>query len=370
MDSRERTFLSLDHQEPDRVPIDCWASHGTKRKIEAAMHWSYDAFLDEYDIDLRYIKGPAYIGPGLEIDNDLERDVWGVIRKPVTLSVNDGTGMFEETYKEVVKSPLEKCTSVDEVLTYRHWPSADWFDYSSIEKQCDEVRNKGRVVVFMGDRLNRFAQLKPAMYLRGMGPFFMDMAESNEIADAILKQIVSFYIEYENRILEAARGKIDILVTGDDFGMQDGMMVSPAMWRNMLKKGFAEYIKVAQDHGARVMHHTCGSVDAIIDDFIECGLDILQSIQPEASGMEPSRLKSEFGSRICFQGGISIQKVLPFMEVDDVRMHAASVLEKMIPGGGYIAGTAHNIQVDTSIEKITALFEAYHHFGRYYLRPA
>jgi uroporphyrinogen decarboxylase len=365
MDSRERTFLSLDHQEPDRVPLDCWASHGTKRKIESAMHLSYGAFLDKYDIDLRYIQGPEYIGPGLGIDGDLERDVWGVIRKPVVLSVSDGNGKFEEIYKEVVKSPLETCTSMEEILAYKHWPSADWFDYSSIERQCDDVRNKGRVVVFMGDRLNRFAQLKPAMYLRGMGQFFIDMAESNEIADAIIEQIVSFYIAYETRILEAASAKIDILVTGDDFGMQDGMMVSPAMWRNKLKKGFAEYIKVAKDHGARVMHHTCGSVDKIIDDFIECGLDILQSIQPEASGMAPAYLKSAFGKRISFQGGISIQKVLPFMNVDDVRSHAASVLEQMMPGGGYIAGTAHNIQADTSIEKIKALFEAYHHFGSY-----
>ena len=269
MDSRDRTFLALDHQEPDRVPLDCWMSRGTKHKIKSKMYLSFNDFLDKYDVDLRYIDGPEYVGPDLTVAGGLETDIWGVTRKPVSLSVSDGTGNFNEIYKEVLESPLEKCTTAEEIKAYQHWPSADWFDYSTIERQCDEIRNKRRVVVFMGDRLNRFAQLKPAMYLRGMGQFFMDMAESNEIANAVIQHIVSFYLEYEQRILEAAQGKIDILVTGDDFGMQEGMMISPTMWRELLKKGFSKYIEVAKDHGVRVMHHTCGSGYSIIDDFIE-----------------------------------------------------------------------------------------------------
>ncbi len=329
------------------------------------MQLSYDEFLDEYDIDLRYIKGPEYTGPRLKTESGLETDIWGVSRKPVSVSVSDGSAAFEEVYKEVLESPLINSSTVEEINAYPHWPSADWFDYTGIEKQCDDIRNNGRVVVFMGDRLNRFAQLKPAMYLRGMSQIFFDMMEVPDIVNAIFEQIRSFYIDYENRILEAARGKIDILVTGDDFGMQNSLMISPSMWRETLAKGFADYIKLAQDHGAKVMHHTCGSVHEIIEDFIDCGLDILQSCQPEASGMDPGRLKADFGDRLCFQGGISIQKILPFMNSTDVRAHVASVFGQMMPGGGYIAGTAHNIQADTSIENIEALFEAYHDCGRY-----
>jgi uroporphyrinogen decarboxylase len=340
-------------------------SKGTRHKIDSATQLSYADFLDKYDIDLRYIAGPEYVGPSLQTESGLEKDIWGVSRKPVSVRVSDGTGTFNEVYKEVLESPLRKCASVEEIFAYPHWPSADWFDYSCIEKQCDAVRNRGRVVVFMGDRLNRFAQLKPAMYLRGMDQIFLDLAQSPEIAGSIFQQITSFYIDYENRILEAARGKIDILVTGDDFGMQDGMMVSPSMWKGMLAKGFCQYVEVAKDYGATVMHHTCGSVYGIIEDFIDCGLDILQSVQPEAAGMDPGRLKADFGDRLCFQGGISIQKILPFMKPDDVRAHVASVLGQMMPGGGYIAGTAHNIQADTSIENIAALFEAYHLYGGY-----
>ena len=83
------------------------------------------------------------------------------------------------------------------------------------------------------------------------------------------------------------------------------------MWRKFIKPGFADYIDLIKRHNAIAMHHTCGSVVDIIPDMIECGLDILQSIQPEANGMSLASLKKMFGKSICFQGGVSIQKTMP-----------------------------------------------------------
>jgi len=365
MDSRERTFIALEHKEPDRVPIDCWISGGTKRKIETKMNLSYQEFLDRYDVDLRYIEGPQYIGPVLESSDGLETDIWGVPRKRQQVSINDSSGEYCEVYKEVIESPLKTLRTVDEINNYSHWPSPDWFDYSVIESQCDEIYNQGRVVVFIGDRLNRFAQLKPAMYVRGTEEIFLDMTMAPEVAVAIFNKISSFYLEYERRILEAAKGKIDILCTGDDFGAQNNLMISPAMWKEFLEKGFRDYIKLGQSYSAKVMHHTCGSVYKIMQDMIRCGLDIVQSIQPEADGMDPSIIKREFGNQVSFQGGISIQKILPFGSKKEVKAHVRTTFEKMKPGGGYIASTSHNIQADTSIENIETLFEAYHLYGRY-----
>jgi uroporphyrinogen decarboxylase len=365
MDSRERTLLAIEHQEPDRVPLDCWLSSGTQQKIKLQMGKSFNDFLDYYDVDLRYIDGPVYIGPELKAGSNVETDIWGVPRRPIILSLNDSTGVWSETYKEVSESPLQKCSTVEEINEYARWPSADWFDYSSIEKQCDEVRDKGRVVVFMGDRLNRFAQLKPAMYLRGVEQILMDMAMDPDMARSIFGKIEEFYLDYGNRLLEASKGKIDIVCTGDDFGSQQNMLISPQMWKSLLGKGFSHYIELGKAYGARVMHHTCGSVHNIIEEMIEYGLDILQSIQPEALNMDPGVLKNEFGGRISFQGGISIQKVLPFGKPEDVEKHVKYVFEKMMPGGGYIACTAHNIQADTTIDNIKALFGAYHKYGSY-----
>ena len=365
MDSRERTFLALEHQEPDRVPLDFWASIGTKTKIKSRMKLSYNDLLDHYDIDMLYIEGPTYIGPPLKKNSDTHVDIWGVPRKSVKLTLNDGFNTCTETYKEVIESPLEDFTSIEAINDYVHWPSPDWFDYGVIEKQCDQIREQGRVVAFMGDRLNRFAQLKPAMYIRGVEQIFLDMVENPEIVQTIFGHITTFYMEYERRILEAALGKIDILVTGDDFGAQKTTLISPAMWERFLKKGFTDYIKLAKNYGARVMHHSCGSVYNIMEKIISSGLDILQSLQPEAAYMDPGILKKEFGDRISFQGGISIQKTLPFGKPDDIKEHVRAVFEKFMPGGGYIACTAHNIQIDTSIENILTLLDAYHTYGLY-----
>jgi uroporphyrinogen decarboxylase len=337
-----------------------------KKKIEKGLKISYEQFLDLHDVDFRYIEGPRYRGPGLHTNtNNVEIDIWGVPRSRVSLKVDDGVGNYAESYREVFRSPLQYLTSVEEILNYDHWPSPDWFDYSEIENQCRCIKEQGRVVVFMGDRLNRFAQLKPAMYLRSYEQILIDMIENPEIAKTIFSQISSFYLEYGRRILEAGKGNIDILCTGDDFGGQNGTLLSPLLWIDFLKQGFKEYIRLGKAYETYVMHHTCGSVYTLIPEMINCDLDILQSLQPEAAKMEPTVLKKEFGSHLSFQGGISIQKVLPYGSMAEVKKHVKLVLKAMSPGGAYIACTSHNIQADTPLANVAALFEAYHDFGQY-----
>ncbi len=366
MDSRERTLLALSHQEGDRVPIDCWMSHGTRNKLETQLGVTYEEFLDAQDVDLRYIDGPSLIQPErLSNGAGVELDLWGVPRREMALNLDDGTGLYRETYKEVVTSPLASLDSVERILDYAHWPSPDWYDYRSIEQQCDRVREKGRIVVYKGDRLNRLAQMKPAMYLRGFEQVFVDMVENSQIVTAIFQKISGFYMEFGARILESARGKIDILCTGDDFGSQNGMLIPLSMWREFLETGFRSYIRMGKSYGARVMHHSCGSVYELIPSFIDCKLDILQSLQPEAAKMDARRIKEEFGSQLCFHGGVSIQRVLPRGTPEEIHAHVAELFNAMAPRGGYIACTAHNIQVDTPIANIRALFNAYRELGGY-----
>ena len=329
MESRERTLMALAHEEPDRVPVDCWLSTGTIEKLTGPGLRGFEEFLDAHDVDLRYIEGPRYIGPPLPRD----RDLWGVPRVAVRVPLRDGAGEYHETFREVQESPLADCISPEQIDRYAGWPSPDWFDYRATEAQCEAVRNAGRVAVFMGDRLNRIAQLKPAMYLRGTERIFIDLAESPQIADAVFGRIRAFYLEYERRILESARGKIDILCTGDDFGAQNGLLISPASWRRHLGPGFASYVRVAKEAGVRVMHHTCGAVRALVPDLAARGLDILQSLQPEAAGMDPAGLKADFGRGLSFQGGISIQRILPRGTPADVRDHVRRVFEALAPGG-------------------------------------
>ena len=355
MDSRERTFLAIEHKMGDRIPIDFWASASMIRKLERSLGIPYDQFLDRHDVDLRYIAGPEYVGPPLGPD----KDIWGVERTTVDVQLGDGT----ESYREVVESPLASATCVEDIECYPAWPSPEWFTYDVIEAQCDAIRAQGRVVVFMGDRLNRVAQLKPAMYLRGLENIYVDLAMRPQIAQAIIDRIRSFYLAYLERILHAAKGKVDIILTGDDFGSQNGMLISPGMWRTFIKPGFIEFIGLIRHYRAKTMHHTCGSVVEIIPDMIECGLDVLQSLQPEAANMSLSSLKSRFGDRLCFHGGVSIQRTMPFGTPDEIRKKVLQIADLVKPGGGYIWCTAHNIQADTSVENVQALLQAYKEYG-------
>jgi len=214
MDSRERVFLALDFHEPDRVPVDFWGSSGFYRALRKTSGMDKEAFLNQHDVDFRYIEGPRYVGPPLECHGSgTEVDIWGVPRRAVAVPTPYG----EETYKEVAASPLGDAASADEVDAYAHWPSPDWFDYTIVQAQCEAIRKKGRIVVFMGDRLNRIAQLKPAMYLRGTKQILLDMGLNPEMAGAIFSNIRRFYCAYAERIFASAKGKLDILLMGDEW---------------------------------------------------------------------------------------------------------------------------------------------------------
>lgn len=363
MDSRERVFLALKHQEADRVPRDFWATNETYAKLCRVLNLpDAEAVLDHFDIDVRYLAGPRYLGPKLLVHADgSENDIWGVPR----LQQTTGEGDKAQSYKSVTRFPLAGVTAVRQLDEYGFWPSPDWFDYTPVFEQAKAVREKGRVVAFMGDRLNRFAQLKPAMYLRGIDQALMDLLLEPEIFEAITDRLTRFYNEYLTRILEAARGLIDILVTGDDFGQQGGLLCSVELWEQRLRAGFEGYIRLAHAAGVPVMHHTCGSIYRLLPNFIACGLDILQGLQPGVAEMDHRRIKAEFGDRICFQGGIGIQRALPFGSPEEVRAEVRERLEALAAGGGYIISTSHNIQGDTPVENVLALIEAYDEFGWY-----
>ena len=363
MDSRERVMAAINHREADRVPYDFWGTSEAVDKLKR--HWGLpdkEAVLDELDVDLRYIDGPEYVGPALKtFPGDIDEDIWGVKRQKSVTGEGDKRG----TYRMVVEAPLANISTIEEAQAYDHWPSPDWYDYSVIEGQCERVREKNRMAVFVGDRTNRVAQFKPYMYIRGMENAYLDMAMNPELFEYITFRISSFYLEYLKRILKAANGKIDIFLTGDDFGGQSNLLCSREMWGQFLKPGFRKFMDVIRAHQVITMHHTCGFVVPIIDDLIECGLDILNPIQPHLPGMEAEMLKKRFGDRIVFHGGIGIQKNLPFGSPEAVRQEVKAALRTLAPGGGYIPCTAHNIQADVPLENILALYEAYREFGRY-----
>ena len=323
---------------------------------------SYEELLVHLDIDFRYIDGPKYIGPAFVTREDGSvEDHWGVPR--VKVAVGEGGAGGE--YSEVLDFPLEKAESLDEIRQYDKWPDIDAFDFDCVREQVREARATGKVVVFMGDRMNRCAQLKPAMYLRGVEQIMLDLILNPDIAEYLFKRVAEFYLEYSRRTFEVAGDGIDLMFLGDDFGTQNGMFMSADMWRRFLMPGFKSFIECAKNYGYKVAHHSCGSVKPLIPDFIDCGLDILNPIQPDVYDMDHADLKNRYGRDISFHGSISIQSNLPFGTAEDVRNEVRDRFATLGPGGGFISCTAHNIQADTPLENVEALFHAYKEFGSY-----
>ncbi len=372
MSPRERVLTALDHREPDRVPIDYWADAEVSARLRQALGVpDQESLLRALRVDLRYLMGPSYQG-GQQLrarPDGLIEDHWGVPRRLMTVEGVDRTGRaWTWSYQHVERPPLEAATSVKEIESYPGWPSAERWDYSSVRAECERARATGCAVVNGGDRLDRTAQLKPAMYLRGAETFLSDLLLQPAMAQCLLDHIVQYYLDYNERVFRAAAGDagvapIDIFFMGDDMGTQTGPWLSPRLYRAFFKENFRRYNDLAHRYGMKTMYHTCGNVTALIPDFIDCGLDILQSLQPAA--MDLRALKREYGKDLCFQGGIDIQSTLPQGSPDEVRAEVRLRAEELGPGGGYIFCTAHNLLPDVPTENLLALFEAYLEHGRY-----
>jgi len=201
-------------------------------------------------------------------------------------------------------SPLASAESVEDVHNYAHWPSADQWDYDNVPAKIEAIRQKaGDVFIWNGgDRVDRTAQLKPMMYLRGIQETFFDLGLRPEMVEAIVGHIHDYFMDYNTRTFEASRGLIDGFFCGDDMGSQQGPLISVDMYRRYFKDRFCDHVALAHEYQLPVMYHTCGSVRALIPEFIECKLDVLQSLQPQAHDMDLCVLKKSMDVYSLFKG--------------------------------------------------------------------
>jgi uroporphyrinogen decarboxylase len=160
--------------------------------------------------------------------------------------------------------------------------------------------------------------------------------------------------------LEALGDNVDIIKIGDDLGTQDSLMMSPDMYRQMLKPVHADYVQFIKERtSAKVFFHTDGDVFPLIDDFVEMGIDILNPIQTSAGKMSNlQELKARWGDRLTFCGGIDTQRILPRGTPEEVRAEVRRVIEILGPGGGYMVSSVHTVMNDVPAENILAMVDA------------
>ena len=191
----------------------------------------------------------------------------------------------------------------------------------------------------------------------GMESALVTMLTDPDVYRAVDEKIVDFYLRANRIFYEATRGKLHAVLIGNDMGSQIGLMLSPALVRAFVMPGAKRLVAQAKSYGLKVIYHSCGAISEIIPDLIEAGVDIVHPIQALAVGMEPERLKSMYGERVSFCGGVDAQHLL-------VNGDAAAVAEKVLalrtlfPTGLVISPSHEAILPDIRPENIAALFDA------------
>lgn len=349
----ERFKNSIARKAFDRIPMSISLSQEMADILLRYTGQDYNTLVYKtLDVDRRSVS-PRYIGPpSKKYPDGSYENIFGVRMR----DVNYGHGQ----YTEAVGFPLANAGSVGEILRHS-WPSAAWYDYNSIKETLDKYPDYPFTVGYHA--LGWFS-----WDTRGMSQFLEDLILEPKIADAIIHEVSDFGYEYFIRLFSAGKDYVDKNFTAihlaDDWGTQEGLMISIDLFRRYFKSHYRRIIDIAHAAGVLVEFHCCGSAVELIPEFINIGVDILNPIQTSAKGMTPHLLKEKYGNEIAFSGGVDVQTVLPFSTPLQIRDEVFYLLDTMGKNGGYIIEPSHAIQVGTPPENILAMYKAvYEYYG-------
>jgi len=254
--------------------------------------------------------------------------------------------------------------SIEDLDTYP-WPDPEdpgrYRGLSERVKTLYETTDCALVAAAISDGIFEKAQA-----LRGMQRFFEDLLINREFAAALIERILQIQVEIFDRYLAIVGPYVEMVETSDDYGMQTGPLISTQLYREMLKPAHRRLNSFIKERTrARIYLHSCGSIADMLDDLIDAGVEVINPVQPRAKDMDSAGLKSRFGTRVVFHGGVDEQYILPHGSIEEVREEVARRIEAFAPGGGYLFAPAHNIQDDVPPENVITMFEAAQEVGRY-----
>ncbi len=268
-------------------------------------------------------------------------------------------------YFEIDDHPLRNAT-IDDLERYP-WPDlAHPSRFQGLREQAKALQESGQaVLLFTGAGI-----FSPAYEMRGVEQCSSTWREMRSLPRPCSRSSKSCVVACQRAALREVGEYVDIVVTGDDVASQAGPMMSPAMYRRLIKPHHARmFAAIRENTKAKIYLHSCGNVYRLIGDFIEIGVDLLNPVQVSAGEMgDTARLKREFGDRLSFCGGIDTQKVLPFGSPEDVRAEVRRRIRDLAPGGGYIAAAVHCLQPDVPVENVLAMCDEVMKAGQYPLR--
>lgn len=361
MTHRERFYETVTHGTPDRAVYDLSGSpqtnvdyEVTRKEISRLLgitgekqgYFNLDErVLEALDIDTRRIGGmPTPASSHLRKENGIVYDSWGI-------------GYAEANgHLEICENPLKDCT-IEEVMDYE-FPDPDKTDRDQVKIWAEQAKflheHTDYAVIAEHPVLGVF---ELGCWMFGFDDYLYRLAGEPEVVHAFSKRV----LEYQKKMIDIYYDEIgkhmDCTTSGDDFGTQTGPFMSTGMFDEYIKPYLKERIAYTKQYtDAFYKHHTCGSVHNFIPSLIDCGVDILNPIQPGVYMMECERLKADFGDKIAFWGGIDTQHLLPEGSEQDVKNQVKHVLSVMDKNGGYILSPAHTIQYDVPAQNVIAIY--------------
>jgi uroporphyrinogen decarboxylase len=371
MTHRERIRTAINFSEPDRVPIDNGGGvsgmhevayrnllkHlGLKDKItiyDAVQRLAVvkDEVLDMLGVDTRYIfaNPPSF---------------WSFEERPDGSWVDEfGTGYERSEYYSDYARPVLAGAGMQELKRYRFPDPRDRARFEGLRDRAWDLYERTDYAL-VGGTIQALFYI--AWVLRGMEQFMMDIVINRDFASYMMDKIVEWHLSFLDCFLGEIGEYIEYHWIGDDWGVQNGPLISHDMFLDMVAPRFKKMIDfIKSKTSAKVIYHTCGATRWVMEDLIDIGVDIVQPLQANAAGnQDPEKLKKDFGGRIAFHGNTDNQGTF-HLSRDSVIADALYRIRHLAPGGGYIFSSGHNIQANMPPENILALFETAREYGTY-----
>ncbi|MFC1528955.1 uroporphyrinogen decarboxylase family protein [Candidatus Latescibacterota bacterium] len=382
MTSRERLLKAINHEIPDRIPIDLGGFQtGIHRRAYENLlsHLGIEdettildpvqqlavpceEILKRFRVDTRYVgaHGPDSFDGSIK-QNYRDSRLWHDFTDEfgIVWSMPDDQNL----YMDISYHPLANA-SVKDVGEYMFPDGGDPTRFTGVREHIKKKRNETTYALctYIGGVV-----YEVCWYMRGLENWYIDMMTKPEFCEALLDRILNFWLDFYTGFMAEAGDLVDVIMIGDDLAGQTGPLFSPKFYREIIKprhKKLIQHIKSLTQ--AKIWYHTCGSCYEYFPDLIDNGIDIINPVQIGLKNMEPQKLKKEYGSKVVLWGGsIDAQHVLPFASKSEVRKNIRRNLEQFKPGGGYVFNSVHNIQYGVPAENIVAMFDAAYEYGFY-----
>lgn len=374
MTPRECFRASMNHQQPDRLLIDMGKHIGSIHRrayVKLRDHlgdvpmvnenrvldrmaqtvWPDEALLQRFDIDFRWLV-PNWVQLTEREDVSGYIDMWGVPYR----------ALEDWDHCVVDGAPLREA-SIDEIDDFP-WPDPhDPKQFEGLREQAKFLYEETDYVV--GADAIKAGMLMNSLQLRGYDQFFMDLVLNVDLAEKLMDKILWTLKEMWTHYMEEVGDYVQLAYVTDDFGTQKSMMISPKMFRELIKprwKELNDHIKSLGD--VRIMFHSDGAILPLLEDFVDMNVDILNPVQTSVSGLEDTfSLKEKFGDRLSFHGAIDVQQMLPNATTGELEAEVTRRIYDLGRNGGYILAPCHNIGHDIPPENVVTLFEKAREYG-------